>query len=104
MTRNADHPRPDDRLASTRPAADRWSLQDAKSRFSEVVRLATSQGPQHVTVHGRDAVVVVDAETFHRLRGERTGQLLIDALQSSPHRHIDLEPDRSAMPVRDVVL
>lgn len=81
-----------------------WRLQDAKARFSELVRLAHSEGPQRVTLHGRDAVVVVDAEEFLRLKGERTGQLLIDALQASPHRDIEIEPRRSAMPVRNVRL
>ena len=86
------------------PARSRWRLQDAKARFSELVRLAHSEGPQHVTLHGRDAVVVVDADEFQRLRGERTGQLLVDALASSPHRDIEIAPRRAAMPVRDVVL
>ncbi len=67
--------------------------------------MASSEGPQHVTLHGRDAVVVVDADEFQRLKGARTGQLLIDALQASPHRDVDLEPPRrSAMPVRAVKL
>ena len=66
--------------------------------------MAQRDGPQHVTLHGREAVVVVDAEEFQRLKGERTGQLLIDALQSSPYREIDLAPHRSAMPVRAVGL
>jgi prevent-host-death family protein len=43
-------------------------LQDAKARFSELVRRVRSEGPQHVTVHGRDAVVVISAEEFRRLR------------------------------------
>jgi prevent-host-death family protein len=82
----------------------RWPLQDAKARFSELVRLAHSDGPQLVTLHGRDAVVVVDADEFHRLKGEPTGQLLVEALQASPHRHIEVEPRRLAMPVRAVKL
>jgi len=81
-----------------------WLLQDAKARFSELVRRVRSEGPQHVTVHGRDAVVVIAAEEFRRLRGEQTGQALIDALQASPHRDIELAPPRAAMPVRDVSL
>ena len=89
---------------SPRPPRGRWRLQDAKARFSELVRLAHSKGPQHVTLHGRDAVVVVDADEFRRLQGERSGQLLIDALQASPYRGIDIEPRRSVMPVRDVTL
>jgi hypothetical protein len=47
-------------------------------------------------------VVVVDAEEFDRMQGARTGELLIDALQSSPYRDIEIEPARRAMPVRAV--
>jgi prevent-host-death family protein len=89
---------------SSQSPRGQWRLQDAKARFSELVRLAHSEGPQRVTLHGRDAVVVVDAEEFLRLKGGRTGQLLIDALQASPHRDIEIEPRRSATPVRDVSL
>jgi prevent-host-death family protein len=86
------------------PPRSRWRLQDAKARFSELVRLAHSDGPQHVTMHGRDSVVVVDAGEFRRLKGARTGQLLIDALHASPHREIEVAPRRSAMPVRAIKL
>lgn len=43
-----------------------WQLQEAKQRFSELVRKAESEGPQTVTRNGRDVVVVVAAEDFHR--------------------------------------
>ncbi len=82
----------------------RWLLQDAKARFSELVRRVRSEGPQHVTVHGRDEVVVIAAEEFRRLKGDLTGAALIAALQASPYRDIDLEPRRAPMPVRDVTL
>ena len=81
-----------------------WLLQDAKARFSELVRRVRSDGPQHVTVHGRDEVVVISAEEFRRLKGDRTGAMLIGALQSSPDRDIDIEPSRAPMAVRDVAL
>ena len=81
-----------------------WPLQQAKSRFSELVRLAQSDGPQHVTIHGREAVVVVSADAFRRLERAATGQDLIDALQASPHREVELTPARSLAPVRDVAL
>ena len=51
----------------------RWLLQDAKARFSELVRRVRTEGPQHVTVHGRDEVVVVAAEEFRRLEGDPSG-------------------------------
>lgn len=41
-----------------------WKLQDAKARFSEVVRKAREGEPQRVTVHGQEAVVVVDPKRF----------------------------------------
>jgi antitoxin Phd len=52
------------------PSAKRyrgWKLEDAKARFSELVRRAQSEGPQRVTVRGRDAVVVISAEELERL-------------------------------------
>jgi prevent-host-death family protein len=79
-------------------------LQDAKARFSEVVRRARREGPQHVTVHGRDEVVIVAADEFHRLKGDRSGAALVAAMQASPYRNIDIEPRRDRMPVRDVKL
>jgi len=87
-----------------RKAPGHWLLQDAKARFSELVRLVHSEGPQHVTVHGRDEVVVIAAEEFRRLKGGLTGQALIDALQASPHRDTDIAPQRTPMPVRQVEL
>jgi prevent-host-death family protein len=100
MTRKS----PTSAVQAATPLHDPWRLQDAKARFSEIVRLAQSTGPQHVTVHGRAAVVVVDAGEFDRLKGGRTGQLLIDALQASPHCQMDIRPPRAAMPVRAVKL
>jgi len=81
-----------------------WALQDAKARFSELVRRAHSEGPQHVTVHGREEVVVISSDEFRRLQRDLTGQTLVDALQASPHRDFDIEPGRAAMPVRGVTL
>ena len=89
---------------SARPRAGYWLLQDAKARFSELVRKVRTDGPQHVTVHGRNEVVVVAAEEFRRLKGNVTGNALIEAMQASPHREIELEPRRTTMPVRDVSL
>lgn len=44
--------------------ADIWKLQDAKARFSELVRRARAGAPQEVTVHGKTAVLVVDTQRY----------------------------------------
>ena len=92
------------RQKSRRVRPGQWQLQEAKARFSEVVRRAKQEGPQHVTVHGREEVVVIGADDFHRLAGERSGRALVEALQTSPHRSTSIEPPRSPMRVRDVDL
>jgi prevent-host-death family protein len=81
-----------------------WLLQDAKARFSELVRRVHNEGPQRVTVHGRDEVVVISAAEYRRLKGDLTGEALIVAMQASPYRAVDIEPKRAAMPVREVAL
>lgn len=81
-----------------------WLLQDAKARFSELVRRVEAEGPQFVTVHGREAVVVVSAEEFRRLKGAPTGRALVEVMKSSPLRDVDIEPWRGPLPVRDVDL
>jgi antitoxin Phd len=48
-------------------ASPTWSIQDAKNRFSTVVKAARRK-PQTVTKHGKPAVVVVAADEYERLR------------------------------------
>ena len=81
-----------------------WPLQDAKTRFSELVRQACTAGPQHVSLHGRPAVVVVAAQEFSRMQGQRTGLDLIQAMQQCPDADWALAPERTPMPVREVEL
>jgi prevent-host-death family protein len=48
---------------------DRWQLQQAKQRFSELIRCAETDGPQFVTRHGAEVAVVIDIADYRRLRG-----------------------------------
>ena len=90
---------------SARPGQNRsWKLEDAKARFSEVVRLARSTGPQHVTVRGQDAVVVVCAKEFAALTPSVRQPSLHALLSNSPLRHLEFGADGRPMPVRDVPL
>lgn len=45
-----------------------WSLSQARTRFSAVVRAALAGEPQLITRRGKPAVMVVAAEEYERLR------------------------------------
>jgi prevent-host-death family protein len=83
-----------------------WKAQDAKARFSEVMRRARELGPQHVTVHGREEAVVISAEDFRKLKGEtRTGADLVAAMQACPWpEDLIFERERHYPAFRDVEL
>ena len=72
----------------------RWQLQTAKARLSEVIRQARTAGPQVVTSHGRDEVVIVDIEQFKKLtQRANQPQSLVQFFAQSPlaEAGIDLE-------------
>jgi prevent-host-death family protein len=79
----------------------KWQLQDAKQRFSEVVRQAMNDGPQVVTRHGRDVVIVIDVDEFERLTGGRRDFKAF--LRSAPDLDA-LEIERSRTAARRVEL
>jgi prevent-host-death family protein len=54
---------------------ERWKLEDAKARLSEVVRLAGTAGPQLVTIRGREAAVIVAPEQYKRLLPKQKDEL-----------------------------
>ena len=77
-----------------------WPLQDAKARFSEVVRAALKE-PQFITVRGEEAAVLLSPDEFRRLRGG-PAKTLAQVLQSCPY---ELEiPLRSRESGRDIDL
>jgi len=63
-------------------ASKTWQLQEAKSRFSELVEIVISKGPQTVTKHGKPAVVVISAEEYQRSTTPRKS--LATALRECP--------------------
>jgi prevent-host-death family protein len=81
-----------------------WKLQDAKAHFSAVVRDAQEKGPQRVTVHGKDAVVVVAAAEFDRLAATANQPSLYDLFSKSPLRELEFGCDGVRAPVRDIEL
>lgn len=80
----------------------RWQIQEAKQRFSEVLRAAEAGEPQIVTKHGEEVAVVIDIAEYRRLRGESVS--LMDYLRVEPYVDADLDIERSASPPRDIDL
>ena len=80
----------------------RWQIQEAKNRLSELVRKARSEGPQVITLHGKDAVVVVAANDSRSMAPKRGS--LAQFLRKSPLAGIQLEIKRSRDTGRNVSL
>jgi antitoxin Phd len=68
-----------------------WKLEDAKARFSELVRRAHDEGPQAVTVRGRRSVVVLDADAYDRLAAPKASLPLVEFLESLHLEGLDLD-------------
>jgi prevent-host-death family protein len=79
-----------------------WQLQEAKARFSELVRSAEDEGPQEITVHGRPAAVVVSKSDFDQLQKEKPS--FVEFMRSSPLAGTDLKIRRDRSPIRSVKL
>ena len=78
-----------------------WQVQEAKQRFSEVVRLAVDDGPQVITRHGVDVVVILDMNEYRHLTG--AGADFKDFLRRGP-AFDELDIERSTGRARVVEL
>ncbi|MCL4778725.1 MAG: type II toxin-antitoxin system Phd/YefM family antitoxin [Gammaproteobacteria bacterium] len=79
-----------------------WQLQDAKARFSQVVKSAVTDGPQQITVHGKPAAIVLSADDYARLAGGKPS--FVDFVQQSPLRGAPLVVKRARSPARRIRL
>ena len=79
-----------------------WQLQEAKNRFSELVNKAISEGPQTVTRHGEEIVVILSKAEYNRLRKSQGS--LVEFFRRSPLVGIDLDLERDESLPRDVDL
>jgi prevent-host-death family protein len=89
---------------ASRPSS--WRLEEAKARFSELVRLARAAGPQRVTVRGQDAVVILSMEDYARLAPAATAPTLAALFGTGPFARLDTfdpQDGRERVPVRDAV-
>jgi prevent-host-death family protein len=78
-----------------------WQLQEAKQRFSELIRSVETDGPQFVTRHGQEVAVIIEVAEYRRLRGG--AEDFKSFLRSGPDLD-DLEIERSPEPARVIVI
>jgi prevent-host-death family protein len=90
-----------DGIAMSSTAA-RWALKDARAHFSDLVDKALTEGPQIVTRHGKQAVVVVAVEEWER-RNRRRGDL-VEFFAGSPLRAAGLRIERTVDDPREIDL
>ena len=76
-----------------------WQLQEAKSRFSELVDQTITQGPQTVSRRGVDTVVVISLHEFKRLKHGGLKQVLLNAPRGEA-----LDTERTKEPIREISL
>jgi antitoxin Phd len=92
------------RSRKTAPEA-RWQLQAAKARFSELFRRARSEGPQLITRHGKEGVVMISDEQYERLVGKADQpKSLLQFFRESPLVGIELDLERDKDEGRDIEL
>jgi len=70
-----------------------WSLQDAKAKFSEFVRLVKAKGPHVVTLRGKPEVIVMTIRDYEALNAQKPS--LMSLMKSSPLAGMDLDVART---------
>jgi antitoxin Phd len=82
-----------------------WQVQTAKARFSEVFRLARSEGPQRITRQGKEGVVMISDEQYDRLLiKSRQPKSIVQFFRESPLVGVNLDLERDRDPGRDIKL
>lgn len=83
-------------------SAPNWTVVQAKARFSKMIELAASEGPQTITKRGRTAAIVVAPEEWQR-KTQRVGNLA-EFFAASPLRGSKLKVDRNKARPRKIRL
>jgi prevent-host-death family protein len=79
-----------------------WQLQEAKSKFSQLVDKAMKHEPQIVTKHGNQAVVILSVEDYKKMIAPKTS--LLDFFDLSPLKGLDIDCQRAKDLPRDLEL
>jgi prevent-host-death family protein len=75
-----------------------WQLHEAKNKFSNLVERAQQEGPQVVTKHGKEAVVVLSMSDYRKITKPKDN--LVKFLQKSPlgGMKLDFSRDKGTFP------
>ena len=79
-----------------------WQLQEAKNKFSNLVDKAHHDGPQVVTKHGKESVVIIAIEDYQKLNKPKSD--LVSFFKKSPLSSINLDISRDKSSSRDIEL
>lgn len=77
-----------------------WQLQEAKSKFSQVINLAVSEAPQLITKNGKPVAYIISSDAYN---SEHSGSIKI-LLLDRPHKEIEIVTERSSELPREVHL
>jgi antitoxin Phd len=94
------------KLASIQETAGHtWQIQTAKARFSEVFRLARTEGPQRITRQGKEGVVMISDEQYDRLMAKsHEPKSIVQFFRESPLVGLELDLGRDQDTGRDIKL
>ena len=91
--------------STSRTGEHGWQLQTAKAKFSEVFRLARTEGPQRITRQGKEGVVMISDEQYDRLMVKsRQPKSIVQFFRESPLVGVELALARDKDTGRDIEL
>ncbi|MFA7346800.1 MAG: type II toxin-antitoxin system Phd/YefM family antitoxin [Desulfurivibrionaceae bacterium] len=70
-----------------------WQLQEAKNKFSNLVERAQQEGPQVVTKHGKETVIVLSVDDYKKITKPKDS--LVQFLQKSPLGDVEMDLSRN---------
>lgn len=79
-----------------------WQLQEAKGKFSEVVKRALSEGPQGITMRGEPVAVLVSCADYARLTRPKPG--FVEFMRNSPMVGVKMKIEREGGFAREIAL
>src|SRR5258707_10055787 len=93
------------RPAASRTGGHAWQVQTAKAKFSELFRLARTEGPQRITRQGKEGVVMISDEQYDRLMVKlRQPKSIVQFFRQSPIFGVKLDLERDKDAGRDIEL